>query len=258
MEEVSAQMAWSLFDALAEDYDAARPSYPNGVYQALEQTAGPLAGKLVLEGGAGTGIATRQLAARGARVVAVDIGERMLGKARQHSPGACFLLADANATPLRDGCVDLACFAQSWHWFFNEDAPREMARVLRPGGFWAAWWNHEWADGEAWFDAYQTLLECACPGYDRRNRDARWTDERIDQVGLFEFGTETEIPWVRTLSVGEWLTYERSKSYVGGLPTAGRDRLLSQIGDIVREQFSDGRMSVRHRTRLRMARRRHS
>ena len=258
MEEVSAQMAGSLFDALAEDYDAARPSYPNGVYQALEQTAGPLAGKLVLEGGAGTGIATRQLAARGARVVAVDIGERMLGKARQHSPGACFLLADANATPLRDGCVDLACFAQSWHWFFNEDAPREMARVLRPGGFWAAWWNHEWADGEAWFDAYQTLLECACPGYDRRNRDARWTDERIDQVGLFEFGTETEIPWVRTLSVGEWLTYERSKSYVGGLPTAGRDRLLSQIGDIVREQFSDGRMSVRHRTRLRMARRRHS
>lgn len=249
-------MAGSQFDALAEDYDAARPSYPDDVYQELENTAGPLAGKLILEGGAGTGIATRQLALRGARVVAVDIGERMLRKAREHSPDACFLLADANAAPLRDASADLACFAQSWHWFFNDNAPREIARVLRPGGFWAAWWNQEWADGEEWFDAYQTLLESACPGYDRRHRDARWTDERIEQVGFFESATETEIDWVRTLSVGQWLTYERSKSYVGRLPAGDRDLLLSQIGDIAMEQFPDGRMSVRHCTRLRMARRR--
>jgi SAM-dependent methyltransferase len=249
-------MARSQFDALAEDYDAARPSYPDGVYQALEDTAGPLADKLVLEGGAGTGIATRQLAARGARVVAVDIGERMLRKAREHSPRASFLLADVNATPLRDSCADLACFAQSWHWFFNDNAPREIARVLRPGGFWAAWWNQEWADGEEWFDAYQSLLESACPGYDRRNRDARWTDERIERAGFFVSGTETEIPWTRTLSIGAWLTYERSKSYVGRLPEAERDLLLSQIGDIAIERFPDGVMSVRHCTRLRMARRR--
>jgi SAM-dependent methyltransferase len=249
-------MARSQFDALAEDYDAARPSYPDGVYQALEDTAGPLAGKLVLEGGAGTGIATRQLAARGTRIVAVDIAGRMLRKAREHSPEASFLLADANATPLRDGCVDLACFAQSWHWFSCDNAPREMARVLRPGGFWAAWWNQEWADGEEWFDTYQSLLESACPGYDRRNRDARWADERIEQIGLFESGTETEVPWTRTLSIDEWLTYERSKSYVGRMPAADRDLLLSQIGDIAVERFPDGRMSVRHCTRLRMARRR--
>jgi SAM-dependent methyltransferase len=249
-------MARSQFDALAEDYDAARPSYPDGVYQALEDTAGPLADKLILEGGAGTGIATRQLAARGARVVAVDIGERMLRKAREHSPHASFLLADVNATPLRDSCADLACFAQSWHWFFNDNAPGEIARVLRPGGFWAAWWNQEWADGEEWFDAYQSLLESACPGYDRRNRDARWTDERIERAGFFVSGTETEIPWTRTLSTGAWLTYERSKSYVGRLPGAERDLLLSQIGDIAIERFPDGVMSVRHCTRLRMARRR--
>jgi ubiquinone/menaquinone biosynthesis C-methylase UbiE len=249
-------MARSQFDALAEDYDAARPSYPDGVYQALEDTAGALAGKLVLDGGAGTGIATRQLAARGARIVAVDIAEKMLRKAREYGPGACYLLADANSTPLRDGCADLACFAQSWHWFCNDNAPREIARVLKPGGFWAAWWNQESADGEEWFDAYQSLLESACPGYDRRNRDARWSDERIEQTGLFEPGSETEVLWTRVLSVEEWLTYERSKSYVGEMPAADRDLLLSQIGDIAIQRFTDGRMSVRHCTRLRMARRR--
>lgn len=249
-------MAGSQFDALAEDYDAARPAYPDGLYQALEDAAGPLAGKLVLEGGAGTGIATRQLAARGARTVALDIGERMLRRALAHSPEACFLLADANATPLRDGCVDLACFAQSWHWFFNDHAVSEIARVLRPGGYWAAWWNHEWADGEDWFDAYQELLESACHGYDRRHRDTRWADERIGQAGLFEPGTEAEVPWTWTLSTTRWLAYERSKSYVGRLPPAERDALLSRIGGITRSRFPAGRMSVRFRTRLRMARRR--
>jgi ubiquinone/menaquinone biosynthesis C-methylase UbiE len=94
-------MPGSMFDALAEDYDAARPSYPDGLYQALEDVTGPLAGQLVLDGGAGTGIATRQLARRGARTVALDIGERMLRRAQARSPGSCFLLADGNAMPLR-------------------------------------------------------------------------------------------------------------------------------------------------------------
>ena len=248
-------MTGSVFDALAEDYDAARPSYPDGLYQALEDATGPLAGKLVLEGGAGTGIATRQLSARGARIVALDIGERMLRRAQARSPQACFLIADGNAAPLRDGCVDLACFAQSWHWFTGGHAPREIARVLRPGGYWAAWWNNEWADGEEWFDAYQGLLESACPGYDRQHRDTRWADESIGQAGLFEPGIGTEVPWTWTLSVGQWLAYERSKSYVGRLPPAGRERLLSRIAGVTGERFPGGQMSVPYRTRLRMARR---
>jgi hypothetical protein len=40
------------------------------------------------------------------------------------------------------------------------------------------------------------------------------------------------------------------------MPAADRDLLLSQISDIAIERFPDGRMSVRHCTRLRMARRR--
>jgi SAM-dependent methyltransferase len=249
-------MAGSQFDALAEDYDAARPSYPDGVFAAIADAAGPLAGKLVLDGGAGTGISTRQLAERGARTVALDIGEQMLRRAQARSPRSSFVIADGNAPPLRDASVDLVCFAQSWHWFASEPAAREIARVLRPGGYWAAWWNMEWADGEAWFDAYQSLLESACPGYNRRHRDSRWADESIDAAGLFEPSTGAEVPWTWTLSVSRWLAYERSKSYVGGLPAAHRDALLSRIGEIATGRFPDGQMSVPYRTRLRMARRR--
>jgi ubiquinone/menaquinone biosynthesis C-methylase UbiE len=39
------------FEAVADEYDAARPSYPDDVFDALE----PLAGRRVLDVGAGTG-----------------------------------------------------------------------------------------------------------------------------------------------------------------------------------------------------------
>jgi ubiquinone/menaquinone biosynthesis C-methylase UbiE len=45
------------FDAVADEYDAARPLYPDEVFDAL----GPLEGLCVLDVGAGTGIATRAL-----------------------------------------------------------------------------------------------------------------------------------------------------------------------------------------------------
>jgi SAM-dependent methyltransferase len=251
-------MTGSLFDPLAEDYDAARPSYPDGIFQALEDAAGPLAGQLVLDGGAGTGIATRQLAGRGARTVGLDIGERMLRRAQARSPRSCFLLADGNALPLRDGSVDLACFAQSWHWFDHDRAAPELARVVRPGGYWAAWWNMESADGEEWFDAYQAELESACAGYVRprdRGPEPGWADEPIARTGWFEAAASAVVPWTWTLDLGRWLAYERSKSYVGELPPADREALLSRIEGIAAARFPGGRMSVPYRTRMRLARR---
>jgi SAM-dependent methyltransferase len=253
-------MTGSLFDHLADDYDVARPSYPDGIYRALEEAAGPLTGKLVLDGGAGTGIASRQLAGRGARTVALDIGELMLRRAQARSPRSCFLLADGNVIPLRDASVDLACFAQSWHWFDHDRAARELARVLRPGGFWAAWWNHEAGDGEEWFDAYQGEMESACAGYvrpARRETAPGWADELVTGTGRFEPATATVVPWTWTLDLGRWLTYERSKSYVGDLPPADREALLSRIAGIVAARFPDGLMSVPYVTTLRLAQRCH-
>jgi hypothetical protein len=51
------------FDAVADEYDRERPGYPEVIYDALE----PLPDGLVVEGGAGTGIATRALVDRGCR-----------------------------------------------------------------------------------------------------------------------------------------------------------------------------------------------
>ncbi|MGH9120464.1 MAG: class I SAM-dependent methyltransferase [Acidimicrobiales bacterium] len=102
------------FDAVADQYDADRPSYPAAVYEILESRAGTLAGKLIADGGSGTGIVARQLLERGAEVVALDPGREMLRHAVAHTPSLRTVVADASAVPLRSYALDVACFGQSW------------------------------------------------------------------------------------------------------------------------------------------------
>jgi SAM-dependent methyltransferase len=84
-----------------------------------------LTGKLVLDWGAGTGIASRQLAERGATVISLDIGEQMLRRALARSPGSACVLGDGNQMPIRSASADVVTFAQSWHWFDHRVAAAE-------------------------------------------------------------------------------------------------------------------------------------
>ncbi len=246
-------MPLSVFDEAASHYDAARPSYPAALFDELETRTGPLAGQLVLDWGAGTGIASRQLAERGARVVSLDIGERMLRLALARSPWAACALADGNNMPIRSATAALTTFAQSWHWFDPELATAEVARVLRPGGFWAAWWNRAHADGEAWFDDYQALVSSSCPGYLWQHR----SDEQMAPdwaSGLVEATSVTVVPWVRRLTAEHWITDERSKSYFIELEPTLRESVLGQVAAILARRFPDGQLVVPYLTTLLLAR----
>jgi ubiquinone/menaquinone biosynthesis C-methylase UbiE len=249
----------SVFDVAASEYDAARPSYPAALFDALEGAAGPLAGRLVLDWGAGTGIASRQLSERGARVASLDIGEQMLRYARARSPAASCVLADGNRMPVRSSSVDLTTFAQSWHWFDPRAACAEAARVVRPGGHWAAWWNRAKADGQGWFDDYQRLLSATCPSYAWMHLSDElmapdWTDELVLASGLVEPTATVVVPWTRQLTAHRWITDERSKSYVIELDPDLREDLLDQVARLIAGQFPDGQMVVPYITTLLVAR----
>ena len=70
-----------VFDSVADAYDAGRPTYPDEMYHALSEVSGvELAGATAVDVGAGTGIMTRALRARGSRVIAVDAGSEMLAR----------------------------------------------------------------------------------------------------------------------------------------------------------------------------------
>jgi ubiquinone/menaquinone biosynthesis C-methylase UbiE len=249
----------SVFDAAATEYDAARPGYPPALYAELQALAGPLAGRLVLDWGAGTGISGRQLSALGARVVLLDIGEQMLRQARGRDPHAACVLADGNQMPVRAACADLTTFAQSWHWFGVPGALAETTRVLRPGGYWAAWWNRAKADGADWFERYLDVVTAACPGYSWRHLSDEllapdWTDDAVTAVGMMEPAAPVVVSWTRQVSLAQWITDERSKSYFINIPPATREDTLRQVAGILTGQFPDGQLAIPYVTTLLVAR----
>ncbi|MEU6662695.1 methyltransferase domain-containing protein [Streptomyces sp. NPDC046821] len=146
------------FNAAAAQYAANRPSYPPALLDALEELAGrPLAGARVADVGAGTGISTALLHARGAHVVAVEPGEGMAAQFRQTLPAVPIVRGDGNALPLADASLDLLTYAQSWHWTTPDQSGPEAMRVLRPGGTLALWWNTTALD-VPWIAAQQARI----------------------------------------------------------------------------------------------------
>jgi SAM-dependent methyltransferase len=130
------------FNAAAADYAAYRPSYPPALLDAIEELTGrPLAGARVADIGAGTGIATALLLARGAQVIAVEPGEGMAAQLHRTHPEAPLVRGNGNALPLADASTDLLTYAQAWHWTDPARSFPEALRVLRPGGALALWWN---------------------------------------------------------------------------------------------------------------------
>lgn len=93
----------------------------------------PLAGRTVLDAGAGTGAASSALAARRARVLAVDLSAGMLAWSAATRPPCA--VADIRALPLASGAVDdtVAAFVLN-HLAEPVAGLTELARVTRPGG----------------------------------------------------------------------------------------------------------------------------
>ena len=127
---------------------------------------------------------------------------------------------------------------------------REAARVLTTGGWWAAWWNHPWADAEEWFDAFLTLLESRCSGYSRHSRDVDWCAEAIAASDLFHPPQRHAVSWDRRVSVEDWLVDLRSHSYVIDLGEPDASALIADVESILRGRFSSAIMTVPYETRL--------
>jgi SAM-dependent methyltransferase len=112
----------------------------------------------VLDLGAGTGKLTRVLAGRYAGVLALEPLRELRAILAERVPEAEVLPGVAEAIPLGDDSVDAVFAGQSFHWFANEVALAEIARVLRPGGVFASLWN-EGVDPTPLPEAYERRLQ---------------------------------------------------------------------------------------------------
>jgi SAM-dependent methyltransferase len=148
-ESVRANRTW--WDAEADSYLAEHGAFlgesrvvwgPEGVAEADDHLLGDVAGRRVLEVGAGAAQCARWLLAAGADPVALDLSGQMLRRGRAVGQASGLELplvqADAARLPFAARSFDAACSAYGGVPFVEDSAGvmREVARVLRPGGRW--------------------------------------------------------------------------------------------------------------------------
>jgi hypothetical protein len=104
-----------------------------------------------LEVGCGEGRVTRDLAARGHRVTALDASPTLLRAAAERDPNGEYVLGTAEALPFVDATFALVV---AYNVLIDVDdmpaAVREAARVLAPGGALAICVPHPMADAGTW------------------------------------------------------------------------------------------------------------
>jgi SAM-dependent methyltransferase len=129
------------FDTVADLYEAARPSYPERLFDDLVALTALEPGAPLLEIGCATGKATRHLLERGFSVVCVEMGAQLAERARANLAGlpAEIHIATFEEWESEPEAFELAYGATAWHWIDPAIRYRKAHRLLRPGGHLAFW-----------------------------------------------------------------------------------------------------------------------
>jgi SAM-dependent methyltransferase len=253
-----------LFGNDSRVYAAARPDYPDALYQRLVTRCGLGAGRSVFEVGPGTGLATRRLLSLGASPLRAIEPDARLAAFLRDNVGAGSLEIDQTSFEdalLPSACFDLGVSATAFHWLDQGSALAKVYRTLKPGGWWAMWWNHFGSDEP---DAFQQATDhlfaamADSPSWngqkgipfalDRESRIRDLTTNGFEdaEVELWRWSVMYDTPRLLAL----YSTF----SPVQSLAPESRQQFLSSLGQIADHQFG-GRVERRFMTALYTARR---
>ena len=154
----SNEKAAAAWGAGGRDYDRISETVADALEHVVVRIA-PSRGERFLDVGTGTGWTARRLAARGAQVVGVDIGQGVIDAAKTLAPDIDFRVGDAEALAFEDSAFDGVTSTFGVMFAARpEAAAAELARVCRKGGRLGL---ATWTPGstiEGWFKAVQPYL----------------------------------------------------------------------------------------------------
>ncbi len=210
------------FGSQAAAYERGRPSYPPEAVDWLLAPTDTWVARDVLDLGAGTGKLTTRLVERGLKVVAVDPIAEMLEMLRTALPDTPALLGSAEQIPLPDNAVDAVLVAQAWHWFDQERAVAEIARVLRPGGRLGVLWNTR-DERSGWVKDFGRIVGLE---HDRDNAT-------VDLPEPFTDIATHQVEWTNYITPQALIDYVASRSYCITSPAEVRTRTLDEVRELL-------------------------
>jgi SAM-dependent methyltransferase len=149
------------FSCRVEDYIKYRPGYPREVIRLLSAECGLTPDSIIADVGSGTGILSELFLQDGNTVYGVEPNVEMRAAAeRLLKAYANFQSIDgrAEATTLAGDSVDLVTAGQSFHWFNQQQARQEFARMLKPHGWVVLIWNERRVEATPFLRDYEELV----------------------------------------------------------------------------------------------------
>ncbi len=243
-------------------YHAIRPQYPDWVFTTLVERCGLADGKTLFEIGPGTGTATRRLLDLGARpLIAIEPDPRLSAYLRtRHQDEALQVMDSTFEEAVLDGSAfDLGVCATAFHWLEEDSALAKVARLLRPGGWWAMVWNVFGDSNRAdpFHEATKTLLE----GATRALGGDSWRSLRPGQhgacrgasrTGCFDLIEQRNSAWTLELDPEQTVALYATFSEINA--RQDRQTVLTELRRIARDEFQ-GRVTRNRTTILYIARR---
>jgi SAM-dependent methyltransferase len=237
------------FGSVADSYDRVRP----GPAAAALDWLVPAGCEVAVDLAAGTGLFTRALLGRAARVVAVEPDARMREVLARRSPGVDVREGRGEAMPLPDASADAVFVSTAWHWLDRSRAVPEIARVLRPGGRLGVLWTSRDRD-EDWV-AELDLVRAGSSvrahsgegaGPDPRTlADVRAQLDRHHLVLLppgsaFGAGETASFGFTRTMRVDDVIAWLATSSAFITAPAADREAGLARSRDVLLSRAGSG------------------
>lgn len=124
------------FSSQSGDYAAFRPTYPDALFDWLASQCPEH--ELAWDCATGSGQAAAGLSPHFKNVIATDASAEQIAHA-SGPDNVVFQVAQAEASGLKNGSVDLVTVAQAAHWFDLPAFYAEVRRVLKPRGVIALW-----------------------------------------------------------------------------------------------------------------------
>lgn len=239
MAELDRSFGRKAFGGDPDNYDAARPAYPDAVWHALRERAGLGPGIDILEIGAGTGIATRELLKHEpARLVVVEPDARLASYLTGRHPGLEVVVEPFETADLAAASFDLVACATAFHWLDPVPALKRVREVLRRDGRVALWWN-VYGDPDRADPFHDATAHLFGPKVVSQAEFALDTAARLADLVAAGFVPDPPqlIRWTLRLDAGAMRRLYATYSNVTALPPADQARLLDGLVEVAERVF---------------------